>query len=316
MTKALATPAIASNLLSKQALSNQTGDAEYVGRFAPSPSGPLHLGSLYTALAGFLDARQQNGRWQLRIDDLDTPRIMEGATSSILHCLDKFGLHWDGPVYYQSQHIEDYLAAIDTLKSQQVIYACNCSRKQLLEYGSIYPGICRFRQLPFTDNTATRLISADHFIEFNDSCQGLIRENPARQHGDFIIKRRDGVFAYQLAVVIDDHLQQVNQVLRGVDLLDSTARQIQLQQLLNYPQPHYRHIPVIIDANGAKLSKQTLAQAVDQEQAAPIIFKLLNLLQQNPPPEIQTANSSEILKWAISHWRADKLQGLRCIQPY
>ncbi len=286
---------------------------DIIGRFAPSPTGPLHLGSLFAALASFLDARSRQGQWRLRIDDLDAPRNQPGAAAGILGCLEKFGLQWDGEVYYQSRHLEAYAAAIEQLRQRQAVYACDCSRKRLSAHPGVYPGICRQRQHPFTADRAIRVITPDQTLAFNDACQGQIAENLAQQHGDFIIKRRDGFYAYQLAVVIDDHAQHITRVTRGVDLLDSTPKQIHLQGLLGLPTPQYRHIPVIIAANGDKLSKQTLAPAVDPTQAAATLHRLLILLRQNPPPELRQADVAEILAWAIAHWQPELLNGLRTI---
>jgi len=287
----------------------------YTGRFAPSPTGPLHLGSLFTALASYLEARYHQGRWLLRIDDLDTPRNMPGATEAILDCLHAFGLCWDGEVYYQSRHLNNYVEAIKQLQAQQLIYPCYCSRKQLSAYPGPYPGFCR--DLPTQNGEhALRLKITDIHINFMDGLQGPISENMAI-HGDFIVKRRDGIVAYQLAVVIDDHAQQVNQIVRGYDLLNATARQMYLQQLLGYPHPSYRHVPILVDQQGNKLSKQTFAEAVDPRQPAVTLCRLLNLLQQNPPPKLRTASVAEILAWAIAHWRPEpqKIVAVSSLKP-
>ena len=284
----------------------------YIGRFAPSPTGPLHLGSLYTALASYLDARHHAGIWLLRIDDLDTLRNMPGAADAILDCLLGFGLAWDGAVYYQSSHLSSYADAIKQLQMQDKVFACACSRKVLQDFPGVYPGFCRENNLAETNN-ALRLKCPDTLPAFCDGLQGLIEENMALSHGDFIIKRRDGVIAYQLAVVVDDYRQGVNQVVRGADLLDSTLKQVFLQQLLVYPQPHYQHVPVIVDAAGNKLSKQTLAQAVNELNPGPLLFDLLGLLRQNPPPGLRFASKRDILDWAIAHWQPQFLQKTRAI---
>jgi glutamyl-Q tRNA(Asp) synthetase len=286
----------------------------YIGRFAPSPTGPLHLGSLYTALASYLDARNHHGRWLLRIDDLDTPRNVPGAIPAILDCLRRFGLHWDGEVYYQSQHVADYLEAIARLQGRHRLYRCICSRKRLAAHPDVYPGFCRNQQTPDHQEHALRVKTDDEELSFEDRIQGTIRENPARQHGDFIIKRKDGIIAYQLAVVVDDHLQGVNRVVRGFDLMDSTARQAFLHRLLDYPVPEYMHVPIIVDRQGCKLSKQTRAQAVDEDHPAAALILLLDWLKQNPPASLRHAAIGEILDWAIEHWQPQPLKKIHAIQ--
>ncbi|MGR8929149.1 MAG: tRNA glutamyl-Q(34) synthetase GluQRS [Gammaproteobacteria bacterium] len=287
--------------------------SSYIGRFAPSPTGPLHLGSLYTALASYLDARKHRGLWLLRIDDLDTPRNVAGAADAILHTLERFGLLWDDRVCYQSHHLDTYQDVFAKLKTDW-LYACHCSRKQL-QNQPIYPGNCRDAGFPFDETSAWRLKTRDVQIEFGDALQGRVSQNLARQHGDFIVRRKDGIIAYQFAVVVDDALQHVDHVVRGVDLLDSTPKQIYLQQLLGYRQPHYLHLPLIVDENGTKLSKQTLAAPVDDSRPAATLFLLLQLLQQNPPSALRTAPISEQLAWAIAHWHADSLKEIRTIVP-
>jgi glutamyl-Q tRNA(Asp) synthetase len=282
-----------------------------IGRFAPSPTGPLHLGSLYTALASFLQTRSQQGLWLLRIDDLDTPRNVKGAADAILTALDTLGLHWDGSVDYQSRHIDTYHDRLQQLAKNQQIYPCICSRKTLTE--DIYPGVCRHRQLPPDEPYALRIKSDPRTISFLDELQGLISHNPAQEHGDFILKRKDQIIAYQFAVVIDDDRQQVNHVVRGIDLLGVTPRQIYLQQLLGLPTPVYMHLPVIVDSHGYKLSKQTKAAVADLTAPHSVMFTLLNLLRQNPPDELQYASTAEQLDWAIAHWNPAALKNLQTI---
>jgi glutamyl-Q tRNA(Asp) synthetase len=276
----------------------------------------LHLGSLYTALASFLQARSQQGHWLLRIDDLDTPRNVLGAADGILKTLDTFGLHWDSEVDYQSRHLDQYQATLKQLISQQQVYACVCSRKSLAELSSstIYPSICR-NQTTCTDQAhALRIKTDQRQIVFTDQLQGLLSHSIAAQHGDFILKRKEGIFAYPFAVVVDDHRQQINHVVRGVDLLEATPKQIYLQQLLNIPTPHYMHVPVIVDSQGQKLSKQTLAESVDGFEASLTVFKLLQWLKQNPPAALKHASLTELLDWAVSHWQADALKSVTEIQ--
>jgi glutamyl-Q tRNA(Asp) synthetase len=280
----------------------------------------LHFGSLFTALASFLEARTHQGRWLLRIDDLDVPRNIPGATESILKTLDAFGLHWDGPVTYQSQHLHAYQQALQQLREQNLLYACTCSRKSLsgLSQGSptpesIYPQICRNKNHFPGGEYALRLKTEPHLISFNDDIQGVITENLATQHGDFILQRKDRIIAYQFAVVIDDNLQAVNHVVRGADLLDSTIKQIYLHQCLNMPIPRYLHVPVITGAQGVKLSKREFAPAVNNQNSHQILFKLLELLQQNPPPELSHAPVATQLGWALEHWDSRVLSLIRGI---
>ena len=281
----------------------------YIGRFAPSPTGPLHIGSLYTALASFLQARSQQGLWLLRIDDLDTPRNIKGSADSILKTLETFGLHWDGRVAYQSQTLELYHEILVQLTQDKLIYPCTCSRKTLT---AVYSGICRNKQILPNSPYSLRIKTDNRTIAFNDGLQGLMCQNLA-DHGDFILKRKDQIIAYQFAVVIDDDRQHINHVVRGYDLLDSTPRQIYLQQLLGLVTPDYMHVPVIIDEQGYKLSKQTLATAVDINKPHAVIFELLNLLKQNPPGELQYAPLSELLSWSIENWNPNLLKNCRAI---
>jgi len=280
----------------------------YIGRFAPSPTGPLHFGSLYTALASFLQARSQQGLWLLRIDDLDTPRNVKGSAGSILKTLDAFGLHWDYSVFYQSQYLDAYREILDKLARDKRIYPCTCSRKTLTD---IYSGVCRDKQTLPNSPYSLRIKTDNCVISFDDELQGLISHNLAEQHGDFILKRKDQIIAYQFAVVIDDDRQNINHVVRGYDLLDSTPRQIYLQQILGLVTPDYMHVPVIIDEQGYKLSKQTRATAVDLKKPHKVIFELLTSLKQNPPSELQHAPSTELLGWAIEHWNPCMLKNLR-----
>lgn len=278
----------------------------YIGRFAPSPTGPLHLGSLYTALASFLDARQHQGLWLLRIDDLDKPRNAPGAADAIQHCLERFGLHWDGTVFFESRHRRDYHAHLHQLLQHQQLYACRCSRKQL-EGHAVYPGFCRKQNWQITADTTLRVKTCEQTLSFHDRLQGLIENHLGSEHGDFIVRRRDRIIAYQLAVVVNDHLQAVNHVVRGIDLLPSTIKQLYLYQQLNYPPPIYMHVPVIVDATGAKLSKQTLAAPVDTQKPETTVFTLLQLLGQNPAPDLRGAPVAEQLAWGVAHWHPDAL---------
>ena len=279
----------------------------------------MHLGSLYTALAGFLQARSQHGQWLLRIDDLDTPRNVKGAAEAILKTLEAFGLFWDGEVYYQSRHADVYNGIISDLQRNKLVYPCICSRKTLTlsargqALSDIYPGICRDRPIPVDGPHALRIKTDNRIITFQDELQGLISHDLAGQHGDFIVQRKDRIIAYQFAVVSDDKLQQINHIVRGFDLLDATPKQIYLQQLLGLAMPRYMHVPVIIDRQGYKLSKQTQATAVDLSSPQRVIFELLGLLKQNPPTALQQASVAEQLGWAIAHWNPALLKHVHAV---
>ena len=235
----------------------------YIGRFAPSPTGALHFGSLIAALASWLDARRAGGRWLVRMEDLDTARVMPGAADAILRQLEAFGLEWDGAVVYQSARLDLYMRAIESLKAH--CYACACTRKELedsalaIDGSRIYPGTCRAGPAPGKAARAVRVRTNDEPVRFADRVQGVVSQSLERDIGDFVVRRADGLFAYQLAVVVDDAAQGVTDVVRGADLLDSTTRQIHLQRLLGYATPRYLHLPVATNVKGEKLSKQTQA---------------------------------------------------------
>jgi glutamyl-Q tRNA(Asp) synthetase len=250
----------------------------------------------------------------LRIDDLDTPRNVSGARENILRCLDRFGLNWDREVFMQSHQLSRYESALSYLEQNQWLYGCRCSRKHL-ENTAIYPGHCRDAQLAIDSSTALRVKSQDLTIEFDDFLTGKVCHNLANQDGDFIIRRRDQIIAYQFAVVVDDFQQGVTHVVRGADLRDSTPKQIYLQQLLGYPTPAYMHLPIVVDQNGAKLSKQTLAVPVNEENPSRTLFLLLQLLQQNPPATLANSDIQTLLNWAIAHWQPLALKKVRAIQP-
>jgi glutamyl-Q tRNA(Asp) synthetase len=266
---------------------------------------------LYTALASFLQARSQQGQWLIRIDDLDTPRNVAGAAADILRTLEIFGLSWDESVFYQSQQLETYHAFIEQLITQNQVYPCICSRKTLAAFqsepNSIYPGFCRNKTTFPSEPYALRLKTEPVNIGFQDFLQGEVCHNIAEQHGDFVIKRKDQIIAYQFAVVIDDYLQRITEVVRGFDLLDSTPQQIYLHYLLGLQPPAYMHVPILADQRGQKLSKQSHAQAVDVANPERTLFYLLSLLKQHPPLELQKATAAELLDWAIKNWQPDKL---------
>ncbi len=287
---------------------------QYIGRFAPSPTGPLHLGSLYAALASFLHARSNQGQWLLRIDDLDSYRNVIGAADSITQTLQIYGLIWDGAVHYQSADLESYQTVIQHLTTQDLVYPCNCTRKALAALNSrIYSGNCRIHKPNVELPHALRIKTKNRAIQFEDQLQGQQIDNMATQQGDFIVKRKDKIIAYQLAVVIDDAIQNISHVVRGYDLLDSTFKQIFLQQTLGYSTPEYCHVPIITDKNGDKLSKQTFAQAVSSENPHQTLFLLLDLLKQNPPNELKNASVSNLLSWGIEHWNPHQLKNIRTI---
>lgn len=292
----------------------------YVGRFAPSPTGPLHLGSLYAAVASFLQARSQEGKWLVRIDDLDSYRNVSGAADGILTTLEVFGLFWDDSVLFQSQQLENYHSALAQLKQQQLLYPCICTRKALIQYhiqnpgANTYPKFCRHKKISESQEHALRIKTENMDISFTDLLQGNITENLQLQHGDFILKRKDHIIAYQLAVVIDDQFQQVTEIVRGIDLLDSTTRQIYLQQKLGLNSRQYMHIPVIVDQQDCKLSKQTFAMAVDHKAARTTLFEILNLLKQSPPAELYNVPVNEQLAWAVAHWKPTHLKKVRAIK--
>jgi glutamyl-Q tRNA(Asp) synthetase len=284
-------------------------DPTYTGRFAPSPTGPLHFGSLIGALASFLDARAHGGRWLVRIEDIDPPREMPGAAAAILRCLRAHGLEWDGEVLYQSGRGAAYAAALERLLNGGAAFYCNCSRTSLAN-GGIHTGHCRGRRQPPAGPCAVRLQVADTDIAFDDAIQGRCRQNPAQAGGDFVIFRKEKLAAYQLAVVVDDAAQGVTHVVRGSDLLDSTARQIVLQRQLGNATPHYAHVPVICNGDGQKLSKQTGAAALDDTAAADNLRAALDFLGQ-PPPAAARAGIGPLLQWAAAHW--DRTRIPRCI---
>lgn len=282
----------------------------YCGRFAPSPSGPLHFGSLVAALASCLDARSQGGSWLLRMEDVDTPRNVPGAADAILRCLEAHGFAWDGPVLWQQQRLEAYRAALDDLLARGLAYACACSRKAIaaqahgsaIDGGLLYPGTCRAGLQPHQAARAWRLRLIPGELAFVDRIQGRLVQDLARDVGDFVLLRADGQFAYQLAVVVDDAFQGVRQVVRGADLLDSTPRQIALQRCLGLAPPTYAHVPVATNAAGEKLSKQTRAPALDAARAAANLVQALTFLGQAPEAALARADVAEVWEWALAHW--------------
>ena len=290
----------------------------YIGRFAPSPTGPLHLGSLYSAVASFLDAKKHNGQWLLRIEDLDPPREQAGATQSIIKSLIAHDLHWDGDIMYQSKRDTAYAESISLLQEANTCYYCQCSRQQLKPFGESYPGFCREKTLTSNDNCAIRLIANPPCQSFHDQLLG-IQTAPHIQEGcfyDFIIKRKDNLYAYQLAVVVDDITQGITDIVRGSDILDSTFKQTYLYNYLKQTQPSYLHLPVINNSEGQKLSKQNQAQAIDDQKSCENLLQVLTLLHQQLPPEHLRYENSVILNWACTHWDISRIPIQLSISPY
>lgn len=286
----------------------------YVGRFAPSPTGPLHFGSLVAAVASYLEAKTHQGLWLVRMEDVDKPREMPGAAVDILNTLNAFGFEWDGEVVYQSQRDFYYQRAFETLQSLAAMYPCSCSRKEIADSanhgieGLVYPGTCRLRPGKTEHAMAWRVKVNANPIEFNDAIQGPQYQQLNRDIGDFVLKRADGLFAYQLAVVVDDALQKVTHIVRGADLLASTPRQIYLQQLLGYPQPQYAHLPLAINRSGEKLSKQTLAAPVVRAEASTQLWYALDFLGQKPPHALQHSTCHTLWQWALDNWHLANIQ--------
>lgn len=277
--------------------------ATYRGRFAPSPTGPLHMGSLIAALASYLDARAHKGVWLLRMEDLDPPREPEGAAEIILSQLEALHLHWDGAVLYQSQRLEAYADALSELKHQQLCFPCSCTRQRLKSLGGVYDGHCRSAAADTRAGSyAIRAAVVDEDCCFDDRIQGRFCQHLEKEVGDFVIKRKDGLFAYQLAVIVDDEFQQISDIVRGQDLLDSTPRQIYLQRRLGYQTPRYAHIPVIVDEHGDKLSKQSFAEAIDADNGSELIYQALAYLGQSPDSGLRGSDCETLLKWGVENW--------------
>ena len=280
--------------------------AAYVGRFAPSPSGPLHFGSLIAALASFLDARAHGGVWRVRIEDVDLPRCVSNADRWILATLHAHGLEWEGEVLYQSQRSEDYQRIIDAVLASQHAYYCTCTRKMIRQFGGVYPGTCRnagATRPPDSQSAASiRLKLDDPVVEFNDRILGQQHFASGHAIEDFIIQRKDKLFAYNLAVVADDIHQQVTHIVRGSDLLETTVAQLSLYRLLGAPAPEYAHLPVAATEPGYKLSKQNKAIGLDNQRANENLIEALKFLNMTVPASLTKNNCDKILDWAIRHW--------------
>lgn len=284
---------------------------KYRGRFAPSPTGPLHFGSLVAAVGSYLDARFNGGEWRVRIEDLDGQRAVPGAAVGILNTLEQLGMEWDGEVVYQSTRTHLYHDAINTLQNMGLVYSCTCSRKEIADssivssQGLIYPGTCSAKdQRHFLSKMhALRIRTHNDPIEFRDRLKGIYSQRLLSETGDFVLRRADGMFAYQLAVVVDDAQQQITHVVRGADLIASTPRQIYLQQLFGFLTPHYLHLPVAVNAMGEKLSKQTHATPIDISNGLQQLVAAVQFLGQKPPVEITEGTISSFWEWAFKNWQ-------------
>lgn len=284
----------------------------YRGRFAPSPTGPLHFGSLVAAVGSYLQARQQDGQWWLRIEDIDPPREAPGASDSIIATLNSLGFEWDELVY-QSKRMNYYREALDYLQAQELIYPCTCSRRQLRDEQPdpsstlIYPGHCRERRFPCRERHALRILTRGAVIDFTDRLQGYQHCDLEHDAGDFILLRADGYVSYQLAVAMDDSDQGMSEVIRGCDLLDSTPRQIHVQRQLGLATPDYGHLPVVLGKDGQKLSKQTGAKPIGSEHPVTTLSQAMEFLGHPVPVDIQQASLQVFWDWAISSWSLSRV---------
>lgn len=309
--------------MSEYILTKSPDRSTYRGRFAPSPTGPLHFGSLVAAVGSYLDARANRGEWLLRIEDIDTPRSVPGAADDILRALERLGFAWDGEVVTQSQRIDRYHAALVRLQLDGDVYPCVCTRQEVaalstqpaIDGGQLYPGTCRHGLTEGRAARAWRMCVPDAVLDFHDGVQGTVRQNLAREVGDFILLRADGQFAYQLAVVVDDAAQGVNAVVRGVDLLASTPRQMWLQKRLGLPTPSYAHLPVVTNALGEKLSKQTKAKALDSADGSAVLADALSFLGHTVPHELRGAPVRDFWSWAIAAWSMTRVPAVQAIFP-
>ncbi len=289
------------------------GDRGYCGRFAPSPSGPLHFGSLIAALGSYLDAKSHSGRWLVRIEDIDTPRVMPGAADDILRTLEAYGLEWDGEVVYQSRRHDLYHDTLNRLAGNEHLYYCRCSRRDIKASGGIYANSCRALGLTEKD-TALRLIQAHPVYHYSDAVQGEVSIPRSLAEEDYIVKRRDGLYAYQLVVVVDDIEQGITHVVRGADLLEPTARQIGLFQELQASIPRYAHLPLAVAEPGFKLSKQNYAPAIDKKAPQGALFDAMRFLGMTPPDELKRQNVAAMLAWARENWRLESVPNVLEIQ--
>lgn len=291
-------------------------ETPYVGRFAPSPTGPLHIGSLLAALASYLDARAHRGRWLLRMEDLDPPREQPGAAQQILDTLTFYGLQWDGDVVYQSQRHSRYQEKVDQLLQNRKAFYCTCSRTDIQRRtgSTTYPGTCRGCFQRPEEPSAVRVTVPDADITFHDLLQGAQQTCLRKAGGDFVIQRKEGLYAYHLAVVTDDAMQGVTHIVRGCDLLHSTFSHWHLQTLLDLPHPVYAHLPVFVNEQGQKLSKQTFAEPLPRDNPVPALLDCLIALGQQPPASLKRSHRDTVLEWASEHWQLDRIPATRALQ--
>jgi len=283
-----------------------------IGRFAPSPTGPLHFGSVVAAVASYMQAKSQRGKWLVRMDDVDTPRNQAGADTSILKSLETLGLYWDDKVLFQSHRQQAYQEALNLLSEKNLLYRCTCTRKQL--QGNAYPGTCRNLGHSSDQQHALRVITDQVAIKIDDGIQGYFQQILETEIGDFIVHRADGLVAYHIATVVDEAYQEITEIVRGADLLDSTPRQIYLQNLLNYPTPTYTHLPIAVDKRGYKLSKQYHAAPIDDSDPVATLISALDFLGQQPEKLLAEEGVEEIIQWGIKHWSLEKIPRLNSIE--
>ena len=300
-------------------INNPLSAPDYRGRFAPSPTGALHFGSLIAAVGSYLEAKSHNGEWLVRIENLDKPREIPAASHEIFRALEILGMEWDHEVIYQDQRIDSYENILTILNKRGLTYSCTCTRKEIADSsitgisGQIYAGTCRNNVQNKDRPGAVRIKTDNNIIEFEDSLHGLISQRLESETGDFILRRSDGIYAYQLAVVADDATQGITNVVRGADLLDSTPRQIYLQKLLGYSTPTYMHLPVAVNNQGEKLSKQTKAALLDISNPVKQLVEAVNFLGQESPIELLGNSVSSFWKWAIENWHPEKIHKKRTI---
>lgn len=288
----------------------------YIGRFAPSPSGALHFGSLVAAVGSYLQAKSQQGIWQVRIEDIDPPREITGASEDILETLLAYGLQWDGEVIYQHQQSQSYEDVLSFLAEKNLCYACSCTRKMIKQQGGYYLGQCRNAHNSIINNALrVNLLSITNKpARFEDKLQGIVELDAAQIDDDFIIKRKDGLYAYNLAVVVDDIQQGITEIVRGADLIPTTGKQISLYQLLGADIPRYVHLPLAVTEPGLKLSKQNHALAVDKMDPVPTLKRVLAFLGHPLPDHEKHNNCTDILHWAEQHWSLNNVPKKREIQ--
>lgn len=284
----------------------------YIGRFAPSPTGSLHLGSLLAAMASYCDAKKHNGQWIVRIEDLDPPREVSGSSEKIIETLNRLGFKFDYEILFQSQRYSHYQSAIESLEAKSAIYYCTCSRAELIKQKTD-SHLCRKNHTKPQASHSIKLIVPDETLKFQDSIQGLHSKNLLRDCGDFVIKRKDELYSYQLAVVVDDNFQEITHIVRGIDLLDSTPWQIYLNTLLHYKQPSYAHIPILVNSLNQKLSKQTFAEEINNHKPLDMLLKTYALLNQKPFLQ-KPKTINDFWSHAINHWDINIIAKVKSIK--